>query len=177
MGDILDGNADYDAVRNLIGIDETVMADSVLETFPFLGVVEALVEDAFSDWATILAGDDVDTTFLKTGTACLTAIRLRLRLALSGYGGGFSVRGYSQAGSSIEWDDVYGQLAEWASEAFGSMSTHQDDLDSRFTIIVRDGPTRSKSNVPTTAEQWYERVFPRVLDWFEEAGTEDDTLV
>lgn len=174
MGDILDETCDFDAVRELVPTTSSVVTDQQLERFTMLGFVEVLVKDAVTDWSTIKAAAGDDWTMLKSGTACMLAMKVAKRLASgssSSSGAGFAVGGFRETGGAINWETKKAELMRCASAAFSAISTQ---TRSRMTLATFNGPTRSESNVPPTLEAWYEKIIPRFLDWIEEGGEEND---
>lgn len=165
--------ADFDAVRSLIEVDSAIVSDSVLASFPYLPTLEILVKDAVTDWATLQSVGGDDWTLLKTGTACLLAIRVVRTRFTSSQSSGFRVGGYEEKGREIELHDLVNRLTHMAKEAFMSISTA---VLARPTFIMGAGPTSSGYNVPTDWEQWLERIMPRVIDWIQEDG-EDDVVI
>jgi hypothetical protein len=174
MGDIL-VDSDFDIVRSLVDTDSTTVPDNVLSSFVYLDAIETAVKEAITDWATIVSGGGNDLIWLKSGTAYMLAARLAARFrATTTAGGGFRIGGYSESGSSVRWDEVARDLMH---KAAGELSRISTRTFTRQTLLLADGPTTSGTNVPEYWESWLERVQPRVLDWEEESGSEDDTLI
>ena len=175
MSDILAGTSDWDAVRSLIYASATVISDAVLESFPFIDTVEELLKKGITDWATIKANGGADWTFLRSGTAYLLAARVvsdRFSASVT-LGSGFKVGGYSESGKSGQnWQEIAAALIDKARAALSAISTR---TFTRQSIVLRDGPTTSGTNVPPDFEYWLDKILPRVLDWVEEGG-EDDTV-
>lgn len=172
MSDILT-SGDFPTVRYLAGNAGTgIMPDAMLSSFAFLDYIESLVKSAIDDWATIKATASDDWIRLKTGTACLLAMRAigRLEASLSA-GVSFKIGDYSESQKAVEWKSVVSDLTQMAKEAFSSISTV---THTARTIIMVSGPTSSGYNIKTSAEQWIDEILPRVLDWFEETGEDDD---
>lgn len=175
MSDIL-GTGDFDSVRALIGADSETLTDETLRSLTYLDYVEIQVKKAFTTWATLKTAAGDDWTLLKVGTACLLAMRACSFMERGQeVNQGFSIGDYQENnGRVIDWKKTLDDLKEMAQEAFGAISTVTHTRPKFFLV---SGPTSSGANVPENAEQWLEKVLPRILDWEEEGGTEDDDYV
>lgn len=171
MGDIL-SSGDYDAVRELVGMDESILPDTVLDEFTFIDLTEATVKAAVSTWAAIMAaGSGSDYVFLRAGTVFRMAALIAQRFEMSiQFGHGFAFGGYSEVAKLVNWQAVREQLDEWAAQAFAGISTYSL---TRPAIVVIDGPTSSGANVPSDWEEWIDKIIPRPVDWIEEDGEDD----
>lgn len=163
---------EYAQIRALMGVDSDVVSDQDIESLPYLFYVEAEVKAIITDWATLLTAATANTIRLKTGVMAWVAARL-CGLVQKQEAGGVKIGDYAETGDKIEWGDRAKQLADMAASALAQISTRTALV--RPTGMVLAGPTRSETNVPSSIEEWIERIQPRLLDWVEEGGQEDDT--
>lgn len=173
MGDILSGPEDFNIVRGLVYVSSTFMSDNMLDSFAFNDYIEAQVKDVITDWSTIMAASGADQVRLKTGTACLLAMRITSRLRASPeYGAGFRIDEYVEERdeAKLDWDEIWDGLKDCAAEALGSISTV---TRTRATLFLADGPTKSGTNVPPSWEAWIDKIIPPIMDWLEEDGEDD----
>jgi len=171
MSDILQ-DTDFNQVRTLAQVDSTTVPNSTLGSFTHLEMIEALVKDGVTDWATHMANtSSQDRVYLRSGTAHLLAAKIASEMkANEESGAGFRVGGYSESTKKIEWDAVVDDLIRQAKVAFSSISTRTFN---RRTALNLSGPTSSGAIVPDDFEGWIDRILPRVLDWEEEGGEDD----
>ena len=169
-GDILTGTTDYNAVRNMLGVDSATVADSLVESLDMLTYVEGQVKEMVTDWATLKAADGQDYVRLRMGVAAWVAARL------CGYlkrdeGRSFKIGPYSQSASKTDWMDRAKELAREAKGYLATISTQT--APSRVTLFTRDGPTRSRTRVPGSGEfeAWLDRIEPQVIDWLQDENT------
>jgi hypothetical protein len=175
MGDILDGSADYDLVRQLMGVDTAVVTDAKIESEFCLPYVEAVVKDAYSDWSTYKTENALKWKLMRKGTACLVAFTLTHWLSTeSAHGGGrFSIGPYAEDGNRpVVYEEA---VVSHRSCAYQSLSL----LDSKIgrttkpTAVIFYGPTAGKANVPSDSAAWYEKIIPPILDNIETQWWED----
>jgi hypothetical protein len=160
-------------------VTSTDIADSVIDSFPFLPYVEAEVGAAITDYASLTGANRCR---LKAGVACWTAALLAGHLhgkaaagTFASTGGGFRLGEYEENGpgavvAKVDYRQKALDLVQEAAKALAGISTRSF---TRPQALALAGPTRSKSNVPSTAEAWLEKIQPRILDWFEENGEDD----
>lgn len=163
---------EYSMVRAELGVDEDTIADADIESLACLFYVEAAVKEIITDWAILLVAADKNTVYLKTGVIKWVAARLCGKL-LKSEAGGVRIGDYAETGDKVEWGGRARQLAKEAAGALARISTRTTLV--RPTVMVLAGPTRSGATVPTDYEAWLERIQPRLLDWVEEGGQEDDS--
>ncbi len=167
--------ADFDAVRYLLGVDSDTLPDAVIRALPNLEFVEAIVMEMADDWddttqfAGIKTAAGSDWTYLRTGTMHLLAARL---VAYARVNEVDSVRigTYSESGRSLSWSERTQECIQHAAEALSYISTRTFNQPKFFEVT---GPTSSEAAVPEYWEEWQEMILPRILDWQEE-GEEDD---
>lgn len=170
-GDILTGTTHYNAVRNMLGVDSTTITDDLIEAFDILTYVEGEVKEMVTDWATLKLAAGQDYRRLQMGVAAWVAARL------CGYlrrdeGRNFKIGPYSQTASKTDWLERARELAKDARVYLAQIST-QTATTTRLTLFTRDGPTRSRTNVPGSAEweAWLDKIEPQVIDWIQDEQT------
>ena len=169
MGDILEDSADYDAVRYALGVDSSTVSDALIQSLNFLVYVEAEVKAMVTDWSTLMSGGGRDKNNLQLGVVHWVASRL------AGYIERDEGRSYkagpfaeSVTGKSVDWRQKAADLAQAAAAHLSRISTQT--APSRLTLLTRDGPTRSRTNVPGSDEweAWEDKIEPGVVDWLED---------
>jgi len=176
MGDILEA-ADFPGVRYLIGVSATEVPDAVFTSDPFLPFVELVVKGLADGWNSetdfdaikLAAGDD--WTFLRIGTQFLLAAQLVYYAAKKLYDS-VKMGQYARSGRGLNWQTEAQKLVANASEAFSHISTR---TFARPNILLATGPTSSGVAVPDEWEEIYEMIMPRIIDFFEEGESEDDS--
>ena len=169
---VLTEASDYDVIRHLIDVEEVDIPDEKIEMYPYLPWVEAEVTEVFTDYATLLSTGGTDKYRLKTGVACLTAAKLCIHMATT-MPTEVHIGNYIER-PRLDWFMLAEKLIAQAKAALNQIST-KADFTRRYIIAVA-GPTRSESNVPSEYEEWVERIQPRIIDWVEEGGEEDDSF-
>lgn len=167
MGDILD-TADYDAVRNILGVGSQVVGDGVIESLNYLPIVEAEVKDAVPTWSDILSADDSDTTRLKLGVANWVAARLCAFLQRQ-ESQDYKLADYTHRPTDVDWAQKAKDLVAEAASSLAKLTAVT--APRRMTLLKVDGPTRSRTNVPSDLESWEDRIQPDVIDWLEDEQT------
>lgn len=167
--------ADFDEIRTLLGVDSSVVSDNDIAALPMLHYVEARVKAVVTDWATIVAAASAtaltNKVYLKTGVMAWVAARL-CGLIMKKEAGGVKIGDYAETGDKLDWPARADELAAMAAEALGCISTR---TISRPTYVTFAGPKRrADRGAPEEFEHWLERIRPRLLDWLEEGGEEDD---
>lgn len=167
MGDILVNAAEYSTIRRALGVDETYIPDELVEDLNFIPFVEAEVKAQVTDWAAVLAGDDLDTIRLKLGVAYWIAARL------CGYlerpeSLNFKMADYSQAPTDIDWPAKARELSTESAKHLFQIAGQTPT--GRVTLFKVAGPTRSGSRVPDDWETWLDRIEPTVIDWLEDGN-------
>lgn len=165
MGDILT-TADFDMVRNAIGVDSSDASDAVLGSAMYLGIIEIGVKLAITDWAVLKAAAGADWTALQVGTGYLLAARYA-KLAASGETGGFTIGQYKEEKSAIDWSASGDEMIRLAREALSMVSTR---VWTRHSIALAYGPTSSGYNVPDEFEDWVAMVTPPFVTWNEDVN-------
>jgi len=168
MGSILQNTTDYDSVRYALGVDTTVVSDSLVTALNFLTYVEGEVKEAVTDWATIVAANNQDTTRLKLGVAYWVAARI------CGYlerpeSLDYRLAEYTHRPTDVDWMAKANELMAEAAKMLARLSTQTPA--GRVTLFKRSGPTRSRSNVPADWETWLDKIKPTVLNWLEDEQT------
>ena len=162
MGDILVNAAEYSTIRNALGVDSTYIPDALVEDLNFIPFVEAEVKAQVTDWASVLAGEDLDSIRLKLGVAYWVAARLcgylERQESLD-----FSMADYSQKPTDVDWSVKARELSSEAAKHLFSIAGQTPT--GRVTLFKVAGPTRSESRVPTDWEGWLDRIEPTVIDW------------
>lgn len=169
-GDILTGTTHYNAVRNMLGVDSTAVSDSLIESLDLLTYVEGQVKVMVTDWAALKAAAGQDYVRLQMGVAAWVAARLCGTLRRD-EGRSFKIGPYAQTASKTDWAERAGELARDAKSYLAQISTQS--APARVTLFTRDGPTRSRTNVPGSDdfEYWLDKIEPGVIDWLEDGQT------
>lgn len=169
MGDILTAeNGGYNAVRQTLGADATVIADALIEGIAYLPLVEGEVKEQVPTWAAILAAGAQDANRLRVGTANWTAARLcgyLARLEAQDY----KLGNYTHGASPLDWREKAILLGREAAAWLGKISSLTEA--GRPKLLVVSGPTRSRSNVPADFEEWQEKIIPPIIDWLDDEQT------
>jgi hypothetical protein len=159
---------DYPAIRALLGVDGDVVSDAEIGYDPFLPFVESQVAASIAGYATF---SGADLYYLKTGVEAWAAARL-CGLVLKKEAGGVKIGDYAETGDKVDWQNRAQELSKMAAGALGSISTR---TWGRPALVVFAGPKRrGDRGAPASFENWLERIQPRLLDWLEEGGREDD---
>lgn len=167
MGDILPIH-EFDAVRHAVGVDADVVPDTLIDGLYFLPVVEDRVKELVPDWSTILAGDDADTRRLQTAVASWVGARVCLYLERQ-EGLDYRLGPYTQRPTDVDWPEKAAALGREAAGALSQLTTVA--AASRPTFFTRTGPTRARTRVPTTFEEWLDKIQPLAVDWLEDLQT------
>lgn len=165
-------DADYPAIRDMLGTDATELPDATIELVPYLPAAETLVKSRVATYATVLADTSADAYYqLKAGTAMLVAARLAmLRYAV-------------RQGDEVTREQVlteswqYRTGPEWqalgeryAKEALLLLSRvdggAQYQNAARLAAGVQAGPTQYRRDVvgPRSQEEWLTQVLAPVVD-------------
>lgn len=166
--------AGYDGVRALLGVTDQEVSDADVEQDPYLPYVENQVATAIPDYASLVGAD---LYALKTGVECWTAARLCHLLAgkaaAGTFGmtsGGFRLGDYEERGpggviEKMDYRRKAEELARLAAQALSSISTISHPAPSPLLLA---GPTRSRSNVPSSTQEWLNKILPDVVEWPED---------
>lgn len=124
MNDIVAADQ-YDAIRELLGVDAVELPSATIELPPYLPTAELRVRRAVVDWSARLGTPD-DALQLQLAVMSLTAValipRLKNRLRSGERIGEWSA-------GSIDWDTLSVQLQEQADAALGALLTPTDDAE------------------------------------------------
>lgn len=159
--------ADYPAIRALLGVSSSEVSDATIEQPPFLPEAEALVKAGITNYAA-LTGDNLQ--LLKAGVQAMVAALLCAKLQVE-RADSFRIGDYEEGGSAVKWQERAAGLLQDAQRALAGISTR---TWTRPLALAVAGPSRSGSRIPTDLEQWYERILPRLIDWIEEGGEDDE---
>ena len=169
MGDILRKTEEYEAVRQALGVDSSTLPDQTIQSLNYLVYVEGEVKQQVTDWSDIMSNGGADRNNLQLGVAYWVASRVCGKLqrdeGRSIKAGPFSETVNSQA---VDWGKKSEALSKMASGHLARISTQT--AASRLTLFTRDGPTRSRTNVPASDEweAWEDKIEPGVVDWLED---------
>lgn len=167
---------DFPAVRYLLGVDSATLPDAVIGSYPYLVWVETVVKEMADDWSDTTGFDEIkaaegnDWTYLRVGTMHLLAARL-VRYVSMEEAASVKIGDYAESGRTLAWTDRVKETVNDAAEAFSRISTR---VWSRPSILIATGPTTSGEVVPEYLEEWQEKILPRILDWHQESGEDDD---
>lgn len=164
--------ADYPAIRDMLGVSATELPDGTIELVPYLPAAEAKAKALVPTYATVLADDTKDAYYqLKGGTVALVAARLAaLRYAVRQ---GDEVTREQviteswQYRTGVEWVELAKRyaaegLALLTRVAVGTVYQNVAIL----TAGVQAGPTQYRREVvgPRSLEEWVTEVVPPVAD-------------
>lgn len=169
---ILDDAADYDSVRDVLNLSDTVLTDAKVDQPMFLPVTEALVKQRVTTWATILADTDSDNYYrLKGATALLCAARLA-RLWLAPRQGEEVTREQVGADSwayrtGPEWEQLASRLADQALSELAQLEQGPSAAAAPIlTAGVQAGPYHSRriAQSPRTDAEWLTYTLAPIID-------------
>jgi hypothetical protein len=166
MGDILSSATDYEAVRQVLGVGSNVLPDSTITGLIYLDYVEGEIKELVTDWASILAGADQDTTRLKLAVVNWTAARLCGHLERN-EGRDYKIADFAQRAGAVDWQQKAGELAANAARSLVKLSTFATPT-ARPKLFSAAGPTRSGNATPATWAGWLDLIQPTVVDWLED---------
>ena len=139
MADILIEPEDWQAVRDVLGVDTRDLPDEVVTSIVGVQSAELIVKDRITDWATIMAAvpATADTVKLRLGTIYHTAVLLlpRVRNILRPY-----ERVAELTLGTVDWKSMREELLAKANETLGLIGTTGDDT---FTLFSVAGPSRA----------------------------------
>lgn len=142
MADILTDTAEYDGIRELLGVNALELPDGVIEQPTFLPSVELAVETAVEDWSDLLA-TTAGAIRLKSAVMRLTAIALiprarnrqRARESMGGIGGFTS--------GEINWDALKNELQRLADADLMALNATESS-DEPVAIFTVGGVSRAE---------------------------------
>lgn len=153
--DILTEEEHKDTIRDVLGVTERDLPDSVLDSIMGIQAGELKAKERVITWSAIMTADDEDTIRLKIGTIYLTAIAVLPRLRMM-------LREFEKIGEftlgRMDWDKFKQDLMDSANVALGSIGT-DSDLD--YASFVVTGPSRRFRDL-VEAGQWGQTIFRNV---------------
>lgn len=166
MADILTAAQDYSDIRTRLGVTIDDLPDAEITTLGMLTIAEALVEQAITDWAAIMAGSTVNKVFLRAGTLALVAA-LAVRPIELRRGQSFREGDYGESETKVDWDILRAELLAESKSYLLLVSTH---THSAPKLLIVAGPTSSASNWPVRLDQWIARIQPHLTTWLDTNG-------
>ena len=145
--------AEYDSIREVLGLTDTDLPDATIERTPFLASAEIAVKGRVPDYAAIVAAAGDDQTRLYAGIVYLTAAKLCER-AKNLYRPKERI-GDFWAGE-IDWDELKIELLAEYENQIGSISTQTLSTPTLLTLAGISRTTKARRALGLTSE--YENI-------------------
>lgn len=160
MSDILT-SANYPDIRVLLNVTSDEISDADFNTYGLVTLVNAYLKRDVPDFSALNGNDAILAKSAAVYmTAALSTQIIQLKNAKS-----YKIGDYEESNSrNVDWDKMRDYFFERSNEFMGLLSTKTLTLPVIFAVA---GKVSAGKNIPASTQNWYSRIAPQIVRWFE----------